>query len=201
MPMLLAKSAISEIDRAGLLWDEMKAGNEYAFREIFENYGNHLFQYGVTICRDRDLVKDCIQELFVAIWSNRKSLGHARSIKHYLLSSLRRLILKRLKRSKRLFPFLFLHHDTQVEGQDQAIMRDETQRSNRLLVTSAVCLLPARQREVVYLKFYQSLNNDEIGKIMKLNNQVVRNTLCRALQGLRNHLREKSATASVRNDC
>ncbi len=80
--MLLADSNTNREEKNSILWREMKEGNEFAFREIFELFSNPLFQYGWTIVKDRELVKDCVQELFISLWVNRQSIGTARSVKY-----------------------------------------------------------------------------------------------------------------------
>ena len=101
--MRLANSSATEVERDGLLWKEMKEGNEFAFREIFDIYSDLLFQYGTTIGSDRELIKDSVQELFITLWTHRNTIGNARSVKYYLFFSLRRIILKKLARSKNIF--------------------------------------------------------------------------------------------------
>ena len=70
--------------------------------------------------------------------------------------------------------------------------------SYRTILLSAVDDLPARQKEIIFLKFYEDLKNDEIEKIMNVNNQVVRNTLCKALRNLRRKI-SKSNSRSLNN--
>jgi len=187
--MLLAKSTPAEVERDAVLWREMKEGNEFAFHEIFDTYSNLLFQYGLTISKDRELVKDCVQEVFIIIWTNRKSIGLARSVKYYLFFSLRRLILKKVRRARKFFALSsFSNGGLIVEAQDQVILRKEANINNQLLISGALETLPARQKEIIFLKFYQELKYDEIEKIMNLNNQVVRNTLYKALSSLRKQI-------------
>ena len=196
--MLLAKLITTSVDRDAVLWKEMKGGNEFAFREIFDNYSNLLFQYGTTISKDRELVKDCIQELFITIWANRSSIGIARSIRYYLLFSLRRLLLKKIRAGRNFSSITaFTNLDLTVEVDVDTIVRKETHIHNTLLISSAVDALPERQKEIIFLKFYQELKYEEIEKIMNLNNQVVRNTLYKALNSLRRQLGKKSVISQL----
>jgi RNA polymerase sigma factor (sigma-70 family) len=194
--MLLAKSTPAEVDRDAVLWREMKEGNEFAFREIFDSYVNLLFQYGITITRDRELVKDCVQELFIIIWTNRRSIAFARSVKYYMFFSLRRLIIKKSGIAKKFLALSsFSNAVLTIEGQDQTMLMKETRVNNQLLVSGALETLPTRQKEIIFLKYYQELKYEEIEKIMNLNNQVVRNTLCKALNSLRKQIGKRQLSA------
>ena len=193
---MLANSTTTDVELDAVLWKEMKEGNEFAFREIFETYSNLLFQYGITITQDRELVKDCMQELFISVWTNRNTIGMARSIKYYLFFSLRRLILKKISKTRKFFSLpSFNNVDLIVEAQDQAILKKEINIKYRLIISGALETLPARQKEIIFLKFYQELKNEEIEKIMNLNNQVVRNTLCKALNSLRKTLGKRQMSS------
>ena len=75
-----------------------------------------------------------------------------------------------------------------VDAHDQAIFRREANLHRQLLVSGAMESLPARQKEIIFLKFFQDLKNEEIQKIMNLNSQVVRNTLYKALNNLRREM-------------
>lgn len=45
--------------------------------------------------------------------------------------------------------------------------------------------MPKRQREVIYLQYYQNLTRDEIAKIMDINQQSVSNLLQAAFKSFR----------------
>ncbi|MBC7830185.1 MAG: sigma-70 family RNA polymerase sigma factor [Chitinophagaceae bacterium] len=189
--MLLANSSPTSVERDSFLWREMKEGNEAAFSEIFDTYSNLLFQYGSTIINDKELIKDCVQELFIVIWSNKDKLGVARSIKYYLFFSLRRLVLKKAGKRKKFFSLSSFNHSSySIEPPDHLIVMKEININHQLIISIALEKLPARQKEIIFLKFYQELKNEEIQIIMNLNNQVVRNTLCKALHSLRLQMKD-----------
>lgn len=187
---MLADSSPTYVERDAFLWKEMKEGNEAVFREIFDTYSDLLFQYGLTINNDRELVKDCVQELFIVIWTNRNSLGIARSIRYYLFFSLRRLIIKKASKKRKFFSLSTFNTSTlAIEAMDQPLVQKEININHQLLIARELEKLPARQKEIIFLKFYQELKSEEIEKIMNLNNQVVRNTLCKALNNLRQQMK------------
>src|SRR5690606_25375345 len=61
---------------------------------IYERYFDPLFVYGNQFTKNEDLVKDAIQDLFIALRKSRRRLGRTDSIKFYLYKSLKRLIVK-----------------------------------------------------------------------------------------------------------
>src|SRR5690625_5534082 len=69
------------------IWAGIRAGERKALNELFRRYYDHLFNYSIRIIDDEQAVKDAIQELFIRLWERRESLGDAKSIEEYLLSS------------------------------------------------------------------------------------------------------------------
>ena len=56
------------------------------------------------------------------------------------------------------------------------------------LLQGAINKLPDRQKEAVYLRYYNNLSGQEIAEIMNINHQSVRSTLAKALNNLRDDL-------------
>ena len=66
----------------------MVTGDKEAFLAIYHNHYHPLFYYGFTLTADRELTKDCIQELFLDIWNKRPTLNkEVDNIQSYLLES------------------------------------------------------------------------------------------------------------------
>ena len=82
--MTVRDSTISNLEKDILLWREMKDGSRVAFQELFDTHSDRLFDYGLTITPERELVKDCVQDLFVTIWTNRENISVARCVKYYM---------------------------------------------------------------------------------------------------------------------
>jgi len=74
------------------LWNQLRLGDEEAFSSLFERYYSTLVNYGKTLMTGEDRVKDCVQDVFVDIWTYRYKLNEAIVVKAYLLSSVRKRI-------------------------------------------------------------------------------------------------------------
>src|SRR5690606_14004714 len=83
-----------------VLWKAFRGGDEVAFSEIARKYYRSLFGYGIKFSSDREFVKDCIQDLFMELWSKRESIGDTDFVKFYLFKSLRRKIHKESLRNQ-----------------------------------------------------------------------------------------------------
>jgi RNA polymerase sigma-70 factor (ECF subfamily) len=52
-------------------------------------------------------------------------------------------------------------------------------------VLGALERLSSRQKEIIYLKYYQNLSYEEVSEIMNINYQVARNLLYQAIKSLK----------------
>jgi RNA polymerase sigma factor (sigma-70 family) len=74
------------------LWQAFKQSEEGAYQYIYHQYAPPLYNYGRHLIKNRQLVEDCLHDLFVYLYEHRQTLGPTDSIKFYLFRSLRRKI-------------------------------------------------------------------------------------------------------------
>ena len=56
-------------------WEKIQQGDEEAFRQLYSEYSDLLYGYGMKIVGDDDLVTESIQSLFVYLYEKRQSLS------------------------------------------------------------------------------------------------------------------------------
>lgn len=169
------------------LWREMKAGDEKAFSILFKRYYSYLVQYGNSFLPFSEKIQDCVQDVFTDIWVYRNSLSNTVVVKAYLLSSVRKRIV-RLQQRDKVFnkttsidavAFLF---DFSVE---QQLISDELTAGKVAHLNKLLNVLPARQKEALYLRYHHGLNVEQIAEILNVNYQSASNLLHRALINIR----------------
>lgn len=174
----------------GKLWEAFLDGNATAYGKIFTFYYDDLYGYGLTFCHQHELVKDCIQNVFVEIGQRRKSLAHVESVKAYLIVCLRHMLLKKLEKQRRhnkLKDEQELQDSFQFSPED-IIIHDEISHEKQQALKQAIQSLPARQKEVLFLRYFSGMSYKEIEEILSINYQSVRNCVYRATKQLRNFM-------------
>lgn len=83
------------------LWHDFQEGSEIAYEAIYRNYAEALYAFGLKLTKDKELVKDCIQDLFVEIWKSKHRLASVKSIKSYLFKSIRRKVIADLVKKRK----------------------------------------------------------------------------------------------------
>ena len=166
------------------LWEAYQKGDHDSFALLFRRYYEPLVQYGSKLTSNNDLLEDCIQELFTELWQN-KSQTQVQSVKAYLFKSLK---YKMYRAHQRKTPTSFnenytdvlfeLSHENLLVGKEQ-----DAEKTKRVL--GALDQLSNRQKEIIYLKFYQELSYEEVSEIMNINYQAARNLLYQSIKSLK----------------
>lgn len=177
-------------ENAPQIWLSFKQGNEDAFNELIELYYPAMLNYGLRFRKDRELVKDCIQDLFLELWKNRNSVGDVRMPKSYLLISLRRKLLREVGRIRWLKEAPEISDDYDFEVQfaiETYLINTEIQHEDLKKLKKSLAQLTKRQREAVYLRFYQELSYEDIADTMGINRHSAVNLVYEAIRFIKNN--------------
>jgi RNA polymerase sigma factor (sigma-70 family) len=169
-----------------------KEGSQSSFDLIYNQLYTPLYNYGYRLCQNEELVKDCIQNVFIEIWQKRTSLGEIHALRYYLFKILRRKIFANLEQMSQAESKLkiaalsqndfFLRFRTDKLETEHEVPEELVRKLFR-----AISQLTARQKEAVMLKYYENLTYAEISDVMDLKDaKYARQLVYRALDELRN---------------
>ena len=135
------------------------------------------------LLRDMALAEDAVQETFVKAWRNFSSYRQDASEKTWLLKIAVNTC-RDLKRSR-----WFIHIDRRVSMEDvpEPVIPFELPDDT---VTRAVLSLPSALRQVIILRYFQSLEIREVADILHVSRRTVHYRLDKAERFLRNSLEE-----------
>ncbi|MBW6537796.1 MAG: sigma-70 family RNA polymerase sigma factor [Mariniphaga sp.] len=184
---------MSELKKTNLnfLWKSFLKGDDKSFSLIYQQHINGLFLYGSRLCTDRELVRDCMQEVFVDLFLKRKKMSREIvNLKSYLFVSLRNCILKKMEKTRKLDSVVGYDNENSGPFYTEYNFLDkymELEISNELKkkLHSNINNLPSRQKEIIYLKFEEEMDYPEIAPILKISVESARKLLYRALLTLR----------------
>ncbi len=165
-------------------------GDKTALEALATRYYRPLFHYCTRFTANHALIEDCLQDLFLEIWEKKTALTDVKSVKAYLFTAVRHNMLHRVRRDH-----LFTAFDETDEAEnpifdpERLLLVHEHEQTQKDLLKQSLDQLPRRQREAIYLRYYEELSYEEIASVMGLNRQVVANYLQHALLTLRKHCR------------
>ncbi|PMD98597.1 hypothetical protein BWI97_03440 [Siphonobacter sp. BAB-5405] len=174
------------------LWVRFKDGEGEAFDLLVEKRYRILYNYATRFTKDRELIQDCIQDLFLELWDRRAYLVETPCVTIYLLKALRNNLLRDLRNRNRLDDRTDVA-ETELDYSDglnieREWISGELTLENERNLRQAIERLPKRLQEVIFLKFYEGLDNEEIAQIMGVERQSAANSLHRALYQLKNQI-------------
>ena len=139
-------------------------GDEEAFNETVERFSRQVFAVCFRILRDTEEAKDMVQEVFTRVYLKRHSFKGHSSVYTWIYRIAINLCFSHLKRKRtETVPLDEVAYRLAV-GEDTADSRLEELRD---LVGKMIESLPAKQRAVFVLRFYEKLSFKEIAEVMK----------------------------------
>lgn len=167
------------------LWQSFLQGDDKAFALLFDEFADLLFRYGTKFVLDQELVKDCIQDIFVKIYNNRANLSQTDNPKYYLFRALKNKLIDELRYNNRfeykpLQELSFYVECSYTPGED-----DEDEAEIQEKFEEALSLLSPRQKEALYLRFQMGMSYQEIASLLDIKYQSVRNLVHRAIEKVR----------------
>jgi RNA polymerase sigma factor (sigma-70 family) len=171
-----------------LLWKSFLQGNKEALATIFLLFHDDLYRYGLKLAGNNNLVEDSLQDLFLQLWKNRQNLRQVDNLKPYLFKSFRNHVIDNVELQNPVthIEIDFEHPFEVTYSPEDFIIQQQVTEEYQLKIAEALNNLSSRQREAIYLRYFEDLDFDMIAIIMDMNVQSVRNTLHRGLQALRN---------------
>lgn len=162
-------------------WDRFVAGDDEAFAWLYKNHTSLLYEYGMRFTSDGDLVKDCIHDLFLTLYKNRKNITKPRNLKAYLLVSLKNRLLNALKHSAmadRIGDDDYIFN--LIDSVEDIYIDSEMKEHIRKKVEYVLSKMSPRQKEIIYYRYIQELSMDEICEMMNLSYQSAQNLIQKA---------------------
>lgn len=165
----------------------LRSGDAAVLETIWDGYAADLFGLLMSMLRSKTDAEDALQDVFVKIARNRRTVARARNLRLYLLRMARNealtLIDRRRRESARLVefdPWLAPVGPAPGAGQDSELLED------------ALRKLPEEQRTVLTLKVYQDMTFREIGRLLGISGNTAASRFRYGLHKLRVFLREAS---------
>jgi RNA polymerase sigma factor (sigma-70 family) len=169
-----------------LWWQLSMEGDSHAFYSIHRELFGGLYNYAYKLLQDKDLANDAVQELFVKIWTKRERIGEIEKVKPYFFTLIRRQILNQL-RNLRLYNLkisMMARPDIDFSPEEVVVKNEETLTLQNK-ISELLNELPKRQKEVIYLHYFEDLDYIQISAIMGINYQSVLNLTQKAIHKLR----------------
>lgn len=181
-----------DYDAWSLEWTHFKKGNQESFRRIYDFFFDRLYRYGMKITSETELVEDCIQDLFLKLYSNRENLSETNQLEFYLLKSLKFTVYQKLRQQSKIQNQCLQLDSFDLELAVDAENSEEVNAARIQTVTATINKLTPAAKEILYLKFYSNLTYQEIGELMGIEPDSAKKQVYRIIKRLKETAGEKS---------
>ena len=172
------------------LWERFCKGDRQAFDLVWNYWFPLLFKYCNRFTDDKSLIKDVLQDFFIDLFTHRSRRSNIQQLKSYLFISVRRKLLKAISQQKsRSFEDLGNEetYSFYLElSADHPIIQKQALANRQQVVQHIINGLTNRQREAIYLYFYENISYEHIAEIMSMKEvKYARTLIYRALDEMR----------------
>lgn len=173
------------------IWTLVSSSDQDAYARLYVYYYKRLYNYGRKFTDDLIALEDALQEALLAIWTGRERLPQVDKPHSYLLSTFRYILFKRLRRDHKVIRLSSVEAAETREpefGIDQLLIRRDIESALRHRLQQALQTLTSRQREAIFLRFYEGLSYEEVAAIMGISVKATYKLMSRSLLQLKETL-------------
>jgi RNA polymerase sigma-70 factor (family 1) len=181
------KVAASDFHKDKSLFKQISAGDERAFRAIFDLYKVDLYKIAFRLTHSHVVAEEIIQELFIGLWVSREHLNKIEDPSSYIY----RILLNKLARyskkeaTQKNIKAAAKNVQSSTNVTEELVDAHETQR----MIDQALVKLPKNQKLVYKLSRQEGLSNYEIASHLHVSTNTVKSHLYRAIWFIRSHLK------------
>lgn len=172
-----------------ILLEKLKNDDQSAFTIIFTRYYNDLVRFSFGFTHDVDASEEIVQDVFLKLWENRKTLYIQNSLKSFLLKSVQNRSLDRLRHLdiSNKYVSMAREHPLLVENDtENYILHSELEKR----FNQALEKIPAVYAEAFRMSRVEFLNYQEISVKLGISVRTVEVRMSKALNLLREELKD-----------
>jgi RNA polymerase sigma factor (sigma-70 family) len=172
------------------LWEQFISGDDSAYVAIYNKYADAMYSYGLKFTLDGELVKDCIHDVFVRIYTNRKRLCTTDNVKLYLFTALKNTLYNCFRKDEVFCPLADDPEPTfdveySVEDALDALIAEEDEQARANAFNNLINSLTSRQKEAIYYRYVEGMELEDICLLMQMNYQSLQNIIQRSIRKIR----------------
>nr|WP_307735054.1 RNA polymerase sigma-70 factor [Chitinophaga nivalis] len=176
---------------------EIAAGNEKAFKALFDQYRGRLFYYISRFIKSEQVAEELVLDVFMKIWTGRELMAQVHNFDAFLFRIAHNKsvdFLRAAARDPQLKTLLEeVTEQAAADGADSLVITREYETKIR----AAISLLPPQCKKVYRLSREQELTHDQIAQQLHISRATVNNHLVLAQRFIRNYLAKEMDLAIV----
>lgn len=172
------------------LIDRVSGGDHAAFSELYRRYSPSAFGLANRILGDQTMAEEVLQEVFLSVWRRAGAFDPARgSVRSWLFAQIHHRsvdVVRREEAERRRSRATVEPEATEEDLED--VIEESWLSARREHVKTALTSLPAEQRRVIELAYYNGLTQTQVADAMGVPLGTVKSRTLAAMRRLRSAL-------------
>lgn len=171
---------------------EIAAGDERAFRKLFDLYKKRFYAVALKMTRSDEVAEDIVQDVFMNIWSKRESLVDVDNPSSYFFTAVYRKVYhhyQKIALEKKILQVVPPVKEW-VDTTEEMVLAHESKN----LISQAIAKLPPQQQLVFKLSKQEGLSREDVARQLHISPNTVKNHLADAIKFIRVFLRNSTFT-------
>jgi RNA polymerase sigma-70 factor, ECF subfamily len=177
------------------LVDAFKSGNVQAFNELVSRYQTKVYWIARRFVGNHEDADDITQEVFVKVYHKLKDFRSDSSFYTWVyriatntaINVLRKRKIVNLVHLDEAFPVLSSLSDDSLDPVKKLEMKE-----NQTLLEDAITKLPAKQKQVFVLRYFEEMPYEDISKILKITVGGLKANYFHALKNIQKYVKNQN---------
>ncbi|HAZ02070.1 MAG: hypothetical protein A2W90_09195 [Bacteroidetes bacterium GWF2_42_66] len=162
---------ISEFNKEEVL-SELANDNKIALEKVFNQYYPRLYNFSKSFLKLEEGIDDILQEVFIKIWQNRKSIKNFETFNSYVFTITRNLLLNELR--SRLNNQKIRDNILKASLAEEYLPFEELDYLElKSKIEAVIEELPSKQKEIFKLSRIEGLSHKEIAEKLNISTKTV----------------------------
>jgi RNA polymerase sigma-70 factor (ECF subfamily) len=178
------------------LFLQIAAGDESAFRALFDDYRERLFSFAWQLCHSAVDAEEVVQDIFLKLWEQRDKLGAIEYPRKYIYTMTRNRtldLLAKIARNDQMIKEVWTNMSQSDNFTENLLQAEESRR----LIQRALEQLPEKKQTIFALSRHQGLSHQEIADQMHLSVQTIKNIVTEVLKHIQVYLSQHSELLAI----
>ncbi|WP_245605511.1 RNA polymerase sigma factor [Thermicanus aegyptius] len=173
------------------LVEEMAQGNQAAFEAFIHRYHGPLLGYLERMLQDEKKAEDFVQETFLRLLQQLRRKKIPERIRPWLYRVATNLCNDYWRSGRYRSEYLSEEEIPEQKDPRPTVLEIYERQESRKEILSALGQLTEKERQIVFLRFFQELKLQEIAEVMEMPLGSVKSNLFHSLKKLKHHLIEE----------
>lgn len=175
-----------------LLFQQVAAGNEAAYTELFHYFSPRLHLYLFRITKQEHIAREFVQESFLRLWMHRHSLTGMEHPESWLFRVAANLAYDHLRKEAIRNNLQDKVYAAASPKENDAVDEQAELNDLKRYIRKAVDTLPEKRKEVYLLSREEGLSHQEIAEKLGISTSTVKVQITHALNCIREYLHKET---------